>query len=203
MTARHVDLISILAFPLTLSVGIVLIPVVSDYADHALAAQAVAQTGRWFVGHLLAAVAFGLSIWAVSVIIRELSSRGYQTPALVLPLISVGAGLYAAGLGADGIGPVAVQASNLPVADFFDGSGWWVTGVFVAATILYGAGLIPLGIHAIRGELLTGVWRYVVFVSSLLFVAAPATPSGWALYGVAVASVGVFAPIGISLWRSA
>ena len=109
-------------------------------------------------------------------IIGELSSHGYQTPALVLPLISVGTGLYAAGLGADGIGPVAVQSSNLPVASFFD---------------------------AIRGGLLTGVWRYVVFISSLLRIAATAIPSGWALYGVVIASVGVFAPIGISLGRSA
>ena len=201
MRARQ--LVSVLVFPLVLTVAIVLIPVVSDYSDHLLAEQAVAQTGRWFAGHLIAAVAFGLSIWVCSVVVGELGGRGYRVPGVVLPLMGVGAGLYAAGLGADGIGPVVVQSSGLSAARFFDGSGWWVTGVFVAATGLYGMGLISLGVHVIRGGLVGGAWRYVVFVSSLLFVVAPTVPSGWGLYGVAVASAGVFVPIGLSMWRSA
>ena len=203
MAARRVQLISILMFPLVLSVGIILIPVVSDYSDHLLAEQAVAQTGRWFAGHLTAAIAFGLSVWVSGVIVGELGGRGYRVPEVVLPLIGVGAGLYAAGLGADGIGPIVVQSSGMSPASFFDASGWWVTGVFVAGTLLFGMGLISLGVHVIRGGLVGGGWRYVVFVSSLLFVAAPAVPSGWALYGVAAASVGMFVPIGVSIWRSA
>lgn len=203
MAIHRGQLVSVLVFPVVLSAGIVLIPLVVDYSDHLLAEQAVAQTGRWFAGHLVAAVAFGLSVWASSVIVGELGGRGYRVPTVVLLLIGVGAGLYAAGLGADGIGPVVVQSSGVSAARFFDASGWWVTGVFVAATLLFGMGLISLGVHIIRGGLVGGRWRYVVSVSSLLFLVAPAVPSGWALYGVAVASVGVFVPIGISMWRSA
>jgi hypothetical protein len=121
---------------------------------------------------------------------------------LALPLLALGAGLYAAGLGADGLGPVAVQASGASPALFFDGSGWYVTGVFMAGTLLFGAGLFSLTGPAIQTGLVTGSWRYVIFISALVFVGAPAIPSGWALYGVALASVGVFAPLGVSLARS-
>lgn len=194
--------VPILAFPIVLTLGIALIPVVSDYSDHYLAVQAVEKTGRWVAGHLISAVAFGLSVWASSVITAELHQRSIQVPSFILPLIAVGAALYAAGLGADGIGPVAVKSSSASPIAFFDGSGWWVTGVFMMATLFFGVGLIVLVIHTIRGGLVAGGWRYFVFISALIFVSAPAIPSGWALYGEAIASIGVFVPIGISIWRS-
>jgi len=128
----------ILIFPVVLSIGIVLIPVVSDYADHALASQAVNQTVRWFSGHVLAAVGFGLSVVSVSAINAHLRDQSYRLPAFILPVIAVGAGLYAAGLGADGIGPIAVRASASDPSLFFDGSGWWVSGTFMAAAAFFG-----------------------------------------------------------------
>ena len=62
--------ISVLAFPVLLSIGIFLIPVVSDYADHELAAQAVGKTGLWVAGHLISAMAFGLSGWASCTVVH-------------------------------------------------------------------------------------------------------------------------------------
>ena len=76
----------VLAFPVALSLGILLIPVVSDYSDHAIAAQAVNSTGRWFAGHVLAAVAFGLSVVSVSVAAAVLADREQALPFFVLPL---------------------------------------------------------------------------------------------------------------------
>ncbi|MEW6718631.1 MAG: hypothetical protein AB1345_14165 [Chloroflexota bacterium] len=195
-------ILTVILFPIVLSVGIVLIPVVPDYSNHSLAAQAVGQTGRWVAGHLLAAVAFGLSMWSTSVIAVECERLGSKVPVFIMLLLSAGGGLYAAGLGADGIGPTAVKATGASPLIFFEGSGWWVTGVFMTATLFFGVGLILLVVYAIRGRVVVGVWRYIVFISALIFVSAPAIPSGWALYGVAFASLGVFLPIGLSIRRA-
>jgi hypothetical protein len=195
----HHKTLSVLTFPIVLTIGIILIPVVPDYSDHFLAAEAVLKTGRWVAGHLIAAVAFGFSILAASTIVDELRHRSAKVPGVLLPFFAIGAGLYAAGLGADGIGPVAVLPSSVSPTLYFDGSGWWLSGVFMAATGFYALGLISLVIHVIRVELIIGLWRYMVFISALVFVSAPAIPSGWALYGEALAALGVFAPIGLSI----
>ncbi|MDM8000336.1 MAG: hypothetical protein QUS33_10125 [Dehalococcoidia bacterium] len=201
MDGKRMRILVILAFPVVLAVGIVLIPVVADYSDHQLAEKAVAQTARWFSGHLIAAIGFAVSILAVVSIDRHLRLLSRSLLAMTLPCISLGAGLYAAGLGADGIGPVAVRAAGESPTAFFDGSGMYVTGVFVAGTILFGIGLLSLVIGSIRAGILKGRSRYVASVGAFVFMVAPAIPSGWALYGVAVAVFGVFVPIALALRR--
>jgi hypothetical protein len=116
-------------------------------------------------------------------------------------MLAAGAGLYAAGLGADGIGPVALTSAGASPELFFDGSGRWVSGVFAAATILFGAGLVALALHVIRAQFIRGASRYVVFVAAVLFLAIPAIPSGWALYGEALAAYGVFVPLAAAVGR--
>jgi hypothetical protein len=187
----------IFAFPIILAIGILLIPVNPDYNNHALAVQAVEQTNRWFAGHLISAIAFGFSIWAAREILGVLSKAPWYT----LIFIATGAGLYAAGLGADGIAPVAVMASGESALIFFDGSGWWVSGVFMAGTLFFGIGLFILISNSIQHHLVEGVWRYIIFACALVFVSAPAIPSGWGLYGVAFAALGIFIPIGVSICR--
>ena len=203
MEQRRVRTLLVLAFPVALSVGILLIPVVSDYSDHAVAAEAVSSTGRWFAGHVLAAAAFGWSVLSVSVVAAVLGDRSQRLPSFVLPLIATGAGLYAAGLGADGVGPVALASSGASPALFFDGSGWWVSGTFIAATLFYGAGLIALAAHVIRVQLVRGASRFLVFVGALLFMVVPAIPSGWGLYGEALAAYVVFVPLATAVGRPA
>ena len=189
----------ILAFPMLLTLGILLIPVVPDYSDHELAARAAQQTARWFAGHLVAATAFGIGALASTAIAQELRRRNNPVPAILLILVACGAALYAAGLGADGIAPVALLSSGTEPTMFFDGSGWWISGVFMGGTILFGLGLILLVIRVIRIGLVTGLWRYVVLLSTIMFISAPVIPSGWALYGEALASLGIFLPIGVSI----
>jgi len=193
--------IPVLIFPILLTIGIVIIPLVPSYSDHGIVVQAVEQTTRWLVGHLVSAAAFGISVWAVSEIAAELLRRTSRSAALIPSLMSVGAALYAAGLGADGIAPVALLASGASPLGFFDG-GPWVSMVFMLATMFFAVGLISMVIRAIRAELIEGVWRYVVFASALVFVAAPAVPSGYALYAEALACLGVFVPLSIALTRS-
>lgn len=192
----------ILTFPILLTIGIVLIPVVPDYSDHLQAARGVLKTSRWVAGHLMAAVAFGLSVLASSAIVEELRQRAAKVPSVILPLMAVGAGLYAAGLGADGIGPVAVLHSSTSPTLYFDGGGWLLSGVFMAATLFFAPGLISLVIHVNQNELVAGPWRYVIFISALMFVSAPAIPSGWAMYGEGLAALGVFVPIGLSIRKT-
>lgn len=199
---NRIGMITVLAFPVLLTIGIILIPVVPDYADHALAIRAVEKTERWFVGHLLTAVAFAWSVLSSSVIVDNLQRKSYHVPAFILPVIALGAGLYAAGLGADGIGPIAVKSSGASPTNFFDGSGWWVSGTFMVATLFFGVGLISLVIHVIRSGTVKGNLRYLIFLSALVFVSAPAIPSGWVLYGEALAALGVFIPIGKEIGKS-
>jgi len=202
MNTKRSQVITILAFPVVLTIGIVLIPVVTDYTDHRLAELAVAQIGRWSFGHIISAIAFCISILAVSTIDGYLRTKSGSLPKLAQPFIAIGAGLYAAGLGADGIGPIAVQAAGYSPVIFFDGSGMWVTGIFIAGTIVFGFGLIMTVNGSIQQGLLTGWNRYICFVSAILFMAAPAILSGWALYGVAVAGFGVFVPLASAIWHN-
>ena len=201
MNNKRWQILTILAFPVVLAVGIVLIPVVADYSDHELAEKAVAQTARWFSGHLIAAIGFAISVLAIVSIDTHLRGSSRSLPAMTLPCVAVGAGLYAAGLGADGIGPVAVRSEGYAPSVFFDGSGMWVTSVFIGGTILFGIGLLSLVIGAIRAGLLKGWSRHIAFVAALVFMIAPAIPSGWALYGVAVAVFGVFIPFALAVRR--
>ena len=201
MNSKRLQIISILAFPVVLTIGIALIPVVPDYSDHRLAEQAAGQTARWFFGHIISAIAFAISILSVSSIEKYLQHSSRSLPVLTLPFITIGAGLYAAGLGADGIGPLAVQSAGYSPVIFFDGSSLWVIGTFVAGTVVFGLGLLNVVIGSIRLELLSGLSKYVSFISALVFMIAPMILSGWALYGIAVASFGVFVPLSLAVRR--
>jgi hypothetical protein len=195
---KRTRLLPIFAFPIMLAIGILLIPVNPDYNNHALAVQAVEQTGRWFAGHLVSAIAFGFAVWAAREILAELD----QAPWYIMIFIAAGAGLWAAGMGADGIAPAAIMASGASALIFFDASGWWVSGVFAAGAILFALGLFIMISNVIKHEVVEGIWRYVIFISALVFVSAPAIPSGWALYGVAAAAMGIFFPIGFSIQKN-
>lgn len=185
----------LIGFPILLAVGIVLIPVVADYSDHALATRAASQTWRWFSGHLIAALAFVSSVWIIATLDRWLGVRGHRLHTLTLIGLVFGAGLYAAGLGADGVGPVAQMTAGQDPSSFFDGSGPWVTSIFVAGTALYGLGLISMVVTLNGLGVLLGAARWIAFLGALLFACAPAIPSGWALYGVAAAAFMVLLPI--------
>ena len=73
---RRRDLFPIFAFPIILSLGILIIPVNPDYNDHVLAAHAVELTERWYLGHLIASIAFGFSVWAFKEILGVLMLPG-------------------------------------------------------------------------------------------------------------------------------
>lgn len=190
----------IAAFPIVLATGIVLIPAVGDYSNHELAQEATAQSIRWFLGHVHSAAAFGMGVLACCCIGDVLYRRGQRNRVIfALPFVAVGAGLHAAGLGADGIGPLAIAEAGHPARTFFDGSGMLVPGVFVAGSMTFGLGLIALAFGVARTDLLGNPWKIVVPVAAILFVAFEALPTGWGLYLVALAAFLVFAPISLAL----
>lgn len=192
----------IAAFPITLSIGILLIPVVADYNNHDLAERAAAESVRWFIGHIHAAASFGLGLLACCCIADVLYRKGERRRVVfALPLIAVGAALHAAGLGADGIGPIALAGTPGGAQLFFAGSGNLVRGVFIAGSVLFGLGLIALAFGVVRIGLVHGIWKFVVPTASILFVAFEAWPSGWGLYGVAISAYLLFIPISIALRR--
>ena len=203
MNNHRIQALFVVSFPVVLSIGIFLIPVVPDYSDPVIVAQAVELSVRWFAGHLISAAAFALSVLSVSVINTYMRDNSYELPSFILPIMAVGAGLYAAGLGADGIAPLAVKSSGATPMLFFNGSGWLVTGTFIAASVLFGIGLISIVFHANQSRMVGGIWIYVIFISAIIFVVAPAIPSGLGLYGEALAAYGVFVPLGLAVRNAA
>lgn len=192
----------IASFPVALGIGILLIPVVTDYDDHAMAAQASGESLRWFLGHIHAAASFGLGLLACACIADVLYRKGERRRVvLALPAIAIGAALHAAGLGADGIGPLALIGDARSARLFFDGGDDLVTGVFMVGSVLFGLGLIALAFGVSRIGLLRGAWTFIVPTAAILFVAFEAVPSGWGLYGVAVSAFLVFIPISLALKR--
>lgn len=201
MTRRRLQALSIAVFPAMLAIGIITIPIVSDYSDHTLAAEAAGQAARWYWGHVISAAAFGFGALASCAIAGYLSQRGGRLDVIGLPLAVVGAALYAAGLGADGVGPVAVAAGGGQAQSFFDGSGMRVSGLFIAGSLAFGAGVITQVIRVLREGIVAGAAGVAVFIAALVMVGSTAIPSGWGLYGVAVGAVMVYMPIGVAVWR--
>ena len=156
MHVNRFGIFPILAFPIILAIGILLIPVNPDYNNHTLAVRALEQTERWFAGHLISAIAFGFAIWAA----REILGVLPKAPWYTLVFIATGAGLYAAGMGADGIAPAAIMASGESALIFFDSSGWWVSGVFMAGTLCFAIGLFIIISNLIQHHIVQGIWRY-------------------------------------------
>ncbi|MCB0711457.1 MAG: hypothetical protein KDD67_03915 [Ignavibacteriae bacterium] len=192
----------IMSFPIALAFGITLIPVVTDYGDHTLAEEAVRDSTRWYLGHILTAMAFGLGVLACSCIGDVLYRMGQRKRVMIaLPLVAVGGSLHAAGLGADGIGPIAVVEGGESARLFFDGSSDLVPMIFVAAAVVFGLGLIALMFGVSRTNLLKGIWKVIVPTASILFVGLEALPSGWGLYGIAALCFLVFAPLSLALRR--
>ena len=70
-----------------------------------------------------------------------------------------------------------------------------VSGVFIAASSLFGVGLISQVIGIFHAGQLKGVIRIVVFTVAIIFLISTAMPSGWGLYVVAVAALVVYLPI--------
>ena len=189
-------------FPVILTTGILTIPVVTDYSNHVLAEQAASQTARWFWGHIISATAFGFAILAACSIASHLVKKGQRRSAITsLSLVAIGGILYAVGLGADGIGPLATVAGGGQALMFFEGSGEWVSGIFITASIIFGIGLITQVTGLIQAGLLTGLTRIIIFLAAIIFIGAGAIPSGWGLYGVAAAAMVVYIPIGLAVWQ--
>jgi hypothetical protein len=69
----------------------------------------------------------------------------------------------------------------------------------MVGTLLFAIGLFIIISNVIQQKIVKGAWRYIIFISALVFVSAPAIPSGWALYAVAVAALGIFIPVGVSI----
>lgn len=192
--------IPIIAFPLILCAGIIMIPVVTNYADHALAQKAAQQTKRWFWGHLLSGAAFGvglLALFSISIFLFEQTI--WLWPSLALPLAAIGATLLAFGMGADGIGPLAVSKAGHPAQIFFDGSRQWVMGSFIVGSILFGLGQIVMIIGINHTLLLSTPVGILTLLAAIIFSMSAAIPSGWGLYLLSLTAFIVYLPIGLAL----
>lgn len=195
--------IIILIFPIILSTGIFTIPFVSDYTNNLVAEEAANQTGRWFWGHIISSVAFGISIIVAHHITQYLNSRGQKQSGITsLSLIAIGGTLLAIGLGADGVGPIATISGGSQASVFFEGSGMMVTGIFMAGIILFGFGLINQ-IIGLKHTGLISKWLSFTLVScAILLMGASAIPSSLGLYFIAYISILIYGSLSFLFWRS-
>lgn len=192
----------VIAFPLILCIGIILIPVVTNYANHDLAQKAAQQTKRWFWGHLISGLAFGVGLLAIfSISLYLFEQQIFLWPSLSLPCATLGAALLAFGMGADGIGPLAVSKTGHPAQIFFDGSRHWVMGSFIAGSILFGLGQILMVIGVNHNALLNTPMSIIILLAAIVFSVSAAIPSGWGLYVVGLSACIIYLPIGLALWQ--
>lgn len=191
-------------FPLVLALGIVLIPVVRNYADHELAEAATAKSKRWFWGHLLSAIGFGLGVVVSAVINLYLLwslDRFWASVGLVLMIVGGAAQMF--GLGADGIGPLAVRRAGGSAKLFFDGSQVWVTGTFIAGSILFSLGQIIMVILIGNCEFFLPAMATAMMIAAILFSVSTAVPSGYGLYITAVTALIIYLPLAGLFWQLA
>ena len=183
----------ILIFPILLSAGIFTIPYVSDYSSNIITELAVLQSGRWLWGHIISALAFGWAIIVAHYITQYLYySEQNSLGTLSLFLTVTGGILMAAGLGADGIGPVAAINGDTPASVFFEGSGMIITIIFMLGIILFGFGLIFQIIGLGRTGVIPDIFVFVLIACAILFMGFAALPSSMGLYCIAYLSVLIY-----------
>jgi hypothetical protein len=183
----------ILIFPILLSAGIFTIPYVSDYSSNIITELAVLQSGRWLWGHIISALAFGWAIIVAHYITQYLYySEQNSLGTLSLFLTVTGGILMAAGLGADGIGPVATVNGGAQASVFFEGSGMIITIIFMVGIILFGFGLIFQIIGLGRTGVIPDIFVFVLIACAILFMGFAALPSSMGLYCIAYLSVLIY-----------
>lgn len=183
----------ILIFPILLSAGIFTIPYVSDYSSNIITELAVLQSGRWLWGHIISALAFGWAIIVAHYITQYLYySEQNSLGTLSLFLTVTGGILMAAGLGADGIGPVATVNGGAQASVFFEGSGMIITIIFMLGIILFGFGLIFQIIGLGRTGVIPDIFVFVLIACAILFMGFAALPSSMGLYCIAYLSVLIY-----------
>ena len=191
------------AFPIVLAAGVVTIPVVADYGDHELAVVAVNQAARWYWGHMVSALAFGIgAISATAVQLTLTNVRAARPPSWAVPLVIAGALCHVYGLGADGIGPVAILAGGESPESYFDGLGFRLMPVFVAGAGSFAVGWIAVIGTLIKNGVVNGPLRFWLPAGVVLLAAAEAIPSGWGLYVVAALALAVWPPLARALYHS-
>lgn len=183
----------ILIFPILLSAGIFTIPYVSDYSSNIITELAVLQSGRWLWGHIISALAFGWAIIVAHYITQYLYYNEQNSLGTLSLFLTVTGGiLMAAGLGADGIGPVATVNGGAQASVFFEGSGMIITIIFMVGIILFGLGLIFQIIGLGRTGVIPDIFVFVLIACAILFMGFAALPSSMGLYCIAYLSVLIY-----------
>lgn len=192
--------VALLLFPTLLLAGVVVIPFVWHFGDHAAAERGARRRGRWAAGHLLTAAAFGVGIAAAGRLADYLLDYHLLRLAVGgLIFAAIGGGLLAAGMGLDGIGPLLFANIGRKPRDFFDSSRTIVPAIFVIGTLLFGAGQIMLVAGINQTGLLPAPLAVTAMLAAILFAVLPAIPSSLALYLTAIASSLIYFPIAAAL----
>jgi hypothetical protein len=193
----------LLLFPIVLSIGIFTIPYVSDYSNVNVQNEAVEHSLRWFLGHIVSAIAFSIAIITAHMISQYLSNREQsQIGKVGFMCIALGGTFLSIGLGADGIGPLAITSEGLEASVFFEGSGMMVTGVFMIGIVLFSLGLINQIVGLRRTGLVSKPLSTALICCAIFLMGVSAIPSSFGLYFIAYLSILIYGSLAYFLWRS-
>ena len=70
------------------------------------------------------------------------------------------------------------MASDGRAYTFFEGSGMWVSGIFIAASIILSLGLLTQLVTLINAGILKGIIWMIVFGAAIVFCGVTVIPSG-------------------------
>lgn len=190
--------------PLVLLAGALVHPFVGNLPGAADLAAAVTNTpGRWAAGHLLLGVGVAVVLLLFFVIRTYLRGLGEERWSFwAVGLATIGLGLFAFMVGAEGLGGRAALATG-DLEAFFEEMELWALPIFLVANVLVGLGLLGFATGIAKTGVLGTGWTRLMVAAAIVAVIALFLPFGWAAHLIAVAMI-VFAwPVAATIWSVA
>ena len=197
--------IAVAAAPVTLLIGFVIRPYLSNPRDPSVNAAALAEApNRWLAGHLVIAAGLVLTVLSILAIRFWLSGRGEHLWSFVaVTLVAVGATGLVLVVGYDGLGGW-VTADAGGDAEAYFASGRSIEGpLFVVAAGLLGLGLLAMAAGVTKSGALGRSASRAVVAGVMVAVIVPIIPVGWAVYVQSIAAGVASWPIAWQIVNSA
>ena len=197
--------IAVAAAPLTLLVGFLIRPYLSNPRDPLVNAEALMSgPNRWLVAHFIIAAGLVLTVLSILAIRFWLSSCGEDVWSFIaVTLVATGATGLVLVVGYDGLGGWATADAGGDAEAYF-ASGRSLEGpLFVVAAGLLGLGLLAMAAGVTKSAALGRLATRAVIAGVAIAVAVPVVPVGWAVYVQSIAAGVASWPIAWQILHSA
>jgi hypothetical protein len=167
-----------------------------------LAAAIAADPTRWWVSHLLVAVASGLLILAFLALRSHLREAGEERwSALGLPFIVMGSILYAM-LPAMEFAPLAATRASADAAAVQAAMMPWFIPILLTSAVLFALGILGFAVGIARSAIVSPALSWIVVAALVVTAAARFFPVGAAqLYVGPAAAIVALWPLAYAAWK--